>query len=102
MFRIGQKVVCVDDTRLAGCDGTGPDVNRWISAGQIYTIRKTTFRKSPLVWLQGVNRACVNFYDSGFHASRFRPVVEKKTDISVFTEILNRETVDDRAPARVR
>lgn len=84
MFRVGQKVVCVDDspTQTHFIKPTGPNV----VAGRIYTIRGSE--------LQG-RRRCVFLYEIklrnrirvdgqgteiGFRTSRFRPLVERKTD----------------------
>lgn len=84
-FHIGQKVVCVDARAKCDCGCA----TRLVT-GQVYTVRAVFVlfgnegihveETSPLKWT------------SGYASSRFRPVVEKKTDISVFTEILNRES----------
>jgi hypothetical protein len=92
MFRIGQKVVCVDASRTV----MGEPVP--LIVGTVYEISYIDTSPGPVAFrLMGVDG---NGRISGlFNAARFRPVVEKKTDISVFEEILKRETVDDRAPA---
>jgi predicted TPR repeat methyltransferase len=73
-FRIGQKVVCVDADGLVGT----------IIAGAVYEIADVEPRGVRLVdWKCG----------GGFLASRFRPIVERKTDISVFTEILRKNNI---------
>lgn len=92
MFHVGQKVVCVDDSPVA--------------------LWPAPFKKGEIVTVSGPSNSpnCIRLVEypegsgpaAGYYASRFRPLVEKKTDISVFTEILKRETVDDRAPAQVR
>jgi hypothetical protein len=103
MFWIGQKVVCVDDRGLAAAlhqDEVGPLV------GDIYTVRglicvngqhgvKLFEIVNPPHQYWGETRECA------FYARRFRPVVEKKTDISVFEEILQRAPVGSRLPANV-
>lgn len=100
-FRLGQKVVCVDDTgNMALHPGMiGP------TKGVVYTIR--AFQSY---------RHCVGFYleeirnpeglyqreDGGaqvveqfFDSWRFRPVHERKTDISVFTLLLSPKKHDE-------
>ncbi len=105
MFRIGQKVVCIqaENPLTAGmawnraCDI--PQI------GTVYTVRGLgqqyglpALRLHEIIW-RGWVEGGVYSHDGFYWAGRFRPVVEKKTDIGVFEEILKRETVDDRAPA---
>lgn len=86
-FHIGQKVVCVDARqRNEYCSGC-------LKEGGIYTIRKVRF--NPLgklgVLLFEVRSGAPPFDDGnerGFLADRFRPLDERKTDISVFTKLL--------------
>lgn len=84
-FRIGQKVVCIDAKHLPGMR---PDIP--IVAGEIYTIRWIgILRGVPMVRVEEHFRP--NSWpepDIPMLAERFRPVVEKKTDISIFTEML--------------
>jgi hypothetical protein len=80
MFHVGQKVVCVDDE---------PRVDRHptlIHKGHIYTIHAVI--ETPLAI--GVQLAEVAPYADkvGWHIGRFRPVTERKTDISIFTAML--------------
>lgn len=92
MFRVNQKVVCVDDERT---DATGvKDVHR----GEIYTIRWCGIHSTPwhpeeycvrLLGIERVDSWVPSNIDCPFRASRFRPIVERKTDISVFTAMLN-------------
>jgi hypothetical protein len=72
MFYVGQKVVCVDDhdTDL-------------VSKGGLYVVRVV---RLPYLELSGVRGLGWN---DGMMASRFRPVVERKTDISIFKAMLN-------------
>lgn len=92
MFRIGQKVVCVDASpgRIS--------LRQHLSLGVVYTIRglDTEDRRSLNLLLEGFADVYVTPWKEpvGWGSWRFRPVVEKKTDISVFTEILRRETID--------
>jgi len=85
MFRVGQKVVCVNDGTVF-CHGA-PSIRR----GTIYTIEKTepSWQTGTIhVWLVEVG-GC------GWAASRFRPVVERKTNIDVFTKMLTDERLPD-------
>lgn len=84
-FRVGQKVVCVDDR-------SGEFFVAWLNdslvRGRIYEvcrIRERVGDYATVLELTGVNegKSC-----NGWLASRFRPVVERKTDISVFTMML--------------
>lgn len=81
-FHVGQKVVCVDDSPIE--DGRSALVMR----GAIYTI-------SEIVMIcrhpgYGVRLVELTPYPGkgGWLPSRFRPVTERKTDISIFTELL--------------
>lgn len=104
MFRIGQKVVCVDDSPFPQNDEPVPLV-----LNRIYTVsfvrERPGFMSSAELGLaeQPGFGPDGPSSDKGFRSSRFRPVVEKKTDagMAILQEILRRETVDDRAPARV-
>lgn len=90
-FRVGQKVVCVDDSP----DRFGRELG--VVRGEIYTIRAVLERQG---W-QGVLLVEVDPGSAaGWYASRFRPVVERKTDISVFHEILRTTKAPVNADAR--
>jgi hypothetical protein len=87
-FRVGQKVVCVDDGQdplaphACWLDGDKPTV------GWIYTVMG--YDKPDL------GRPCIfinGFPDWSFLACRFRPLVERKTSIEVFTQMLNPQKV---------
>lgn len=93
-FRVGQKVVCVDDDVngrytpwpfRGGIDG--------LKAGRVYTIRDVgLYCDVPCLWLCGITRAMAKGWERhgepGYNVLRFRPVVERKTDISIFTAML--------------
>lgn len=73
MFQVGQKVVCLDDSLPA---------NPW-------------HRQHPLVLkkiyvVEHCFEKCIDIDGSrrGWQNWRFRPIVEKKTDISIFTAML--------------
>lgn len=75
MLRIGQKVVCIDDSPdplspwASWMNGDKPTV------GWIYTVMgyDKPFKGRPCIFING-------YPDWSFLASRFRPLVESKTD----------------------
>ncbi|NTA27435.1 hypothetical protein [Allorhizobium ampelinum] len=102
VFRVGQKVVLVDDSThsspssLARIEGEKRGVKYPIK-GKVYTVRKTVVISNTeelailLVEIDN-GEASVRFgfkNEAAFLASRFRPVVERKTDISIFKALLN-------------
>lgn len=95
-FRVGQKVVCVDATSPAVTPLPGLPV---ASEGGIYTVTKT--QMSPLTGRPSLQ--LLELPDSfvgaplWYQAKRFRPVVERKTDISIFEKMLT----GGKQPARV-
>ena len=96
MFYVGQKVVCVDAER--------PKMFRWskdhLTKNAVYTVRKV-----GMITGGGSSGICLHevmlWTDSPFNQRRFRPIVEKKTDISIFTEILNHKSFTDKVPEKV-
>ena len=80
MFYVGQKVVCVQ----AGPDFFGRPI--WVVKGDIYTIADV-FDSQGVSAVRLVEAPKV-FNELGWIASWFRPVQEKKTDISIFTDLL--------------
>lgn len=95
-FHVGQKVVCVDDTANNG--PLSANMHNLIRKGEVYTIRDIDHRAagihgSPSVRLEEV--ACpiqpatiLGPWEPGFHPRRFRPAIERKTDIGIFTALL--------------
>ena len=88
-FRVGQKVVCVDDCKDLFGQPSG------LRVGTVYTVRgidrdekSISFNGAPGVYLIGIFRERMSGRERSYRAIRFRPVVEKKTDISIFTEML--------------
>lgn len=85
-FHVGQKVVCVEDRPHF------LDKVKRLDRGAVYTIREE-FR-SAVTGRYGVflNEVVMPRLESGeelgWLATRFRPVQERKTDISVFTKLL--------------
>ena len=86
MFRVGQKVVCIRNGPSI-FNGEPADLIR----GRIYTISKFWICS---VWLHPCCLVEEAEPTSGyaFDAKRFRPIVERKTDISIFREILSKAT----------
>lgn len=80
-FHVGQKVVCVDASLPA---------NPWhrqhpLVLKQIYVIHKLEPYRDGLCFdIDGSGRTWEN--------RRFRPLIERKTDIGVFTALLNPKT----------
>ncbi len=99
MFSVGQKVVCVNDKEF---DDEAPNViiigdMNGLKEGNIYTIREifidpvwgdAEVKLEEIIRPDDSYTPSVGFYESGFHYSRFRPVVRRETDISIFKEIL--------------
>jgi hypothetical protein len=91
-FRVGMKVVCVDDSNIVDLRIVKP------VKGVIYIVRGITAWNS--IFLNEIVNPVLRFSDSygdweaepSFWSWRFRPVVESKTDISVFTKMLKSET----------
>lgn len=94
-FRVGQKVVCVSVGQNVPGRNT---VAKYLKQGAIYTIRELCDFPyepdrdlGPGVRLEEVYRSPIDgeWEDYPFSIYRFRPLTEKKTDISVFTAMLN-------------
>lgn len=82
-FYVSQKVECVDDGPSKFTGIVAGDLKR----GDVYTISAVGRHCShPVVWLvekdPGPGHYC-------FDARRFRPITERKTDISIFKAMLN-------------
>jgi len=95
MFTVGQKVVCVD-AFPQGRTGFNSCMNG-LTEGRVYTVRGVAVVDPPglelgaelCIWTEEIYRKHYPFWggETPYLASRFRPVVEKKTDISQFQEI---------------
>lgn len=87
MFKVGQRVVCVNSSiRGPQFYHTTP-----LTEGRVYIVSRDTFLNylgNEAIELVGMDNRPL-----GYRSIRFRPVVDRKTDISIFTEILRRETV---------
>ena len=91
MFRVGQKVVCVN------AEGMKYGPRKWarLTTGQIYTVRALVDgmdedgRLWPALLLQEIsNPIAPRGVEYNYASCRFRPIVERKTDISVFKAML--------------
>lgn len=101
MFYVGQKVICVDDSLR-----NDPGVKYYgdldgLTKGEIYTIRSVDidpFDKLPVIRVFEITRSngleYEEPYELGFYAYRFRPIIERETDISIFKKMLKPEKVD--------
>jgi hypothetical protein len=100
IFHVGQKVVLVED-----------DWNDEVIAdypfdlpvkGRVYTIRAMTigwpeFGSMPALLLEEIQHPHDERFAAGemaFDRRRFRPVIERKTDISIFTAMLTPNRVN--------
>lgn len=101
-FYVGQKVVCVRDDFSDAYKH--PALIALPRAGSVYTVRKcvrwlflsaTQFEiEEAAIYLEEIHNLehdwiGIGFYEHPFFAGRFRPVVERKTDISIFTALLD-------------
>lgn len=94
-FHVGQKVVCVSGPLIKVLDGRPlPTV------GDVYTIRAIKrgfhrdFGRSVLLNEIVSPTHPEDGQELGFFAIRFRPVIERKTDISIFTAMLKPSKVE--------
>ena len=83
-FHVGQKVVCVD-TESPIIRGH-PGQLRRLTKGAEYTI--AAMRRDPATDIPALQLDECPHDHWWFQAKRFRPVIERKTDISIFTEML--------------
>lgn len=92
MFYIGQKVVCVREKQ--GPDPAG--IPCPLVYGAIYTVtglpEKAPHENGPSLGMTILEVDPPHPY-RGFDRSFFRPAAEHKTDISIFTKMLNPELV---------
>jgi hypothetical protein len=97
--RVGQKVVCITPPMVWFyiC----PSVRIYPRLSDVYTVAafETLDTDVPgirLRELEGFTCECGGFKDAPWPITGFKPVDERKTDISVFTQIL------DKTPEKVR
>lgn len=85
MFRVGQKVVCVNNHGVP--EPHKPDLQ------SVYTIASVRYVDNGWgVTLVELPTFDTEEYFAEFCAERFRPAVDRPTDISVFTKILTPAT----------
>lgn len=86
MFHIGQKVVCVNDAPPPSRTDMEP-----LILNKIYEIKEIVPFPSYSIYF-GEIAICVKIqkYRNYWHQDRFKPLIEKKTDISTFNKILNK------------
>lgn len=100
-FRTGQEVVCIDDQSRLGRSHLETDGITRIGSGSVYKVSISTTRDGfAAVHLVGIRRP----HGQAYYADRFRPLMRKSTDIgmAILTEILDRETIKDDKPIKVR
>jgi hypothetical protein len=90
MFHIGQKVVCIRIFTTRPVKGEKTPVK-----GSVYTVRGIMEEgEFAAVFLEEIvnPEVCTHagVRERGFDITAFKPVQEKKTDISIFNEILNK------------
>lgn len=97
MFRVGQKVVAVGN----GMKRKPGDAAHNIPLGTVCTIREIDTRclaahgMATVRLVEYVNRVeqtCMGPWETGYRPDCFRPIVERKTDISVFKKMLTPKT----------
>jgi len=82
MFRVGQKVVCINN----GISLNDPSLDgRDLVIGAVYAIHRVL--PNGGIYLAEVRSAGDGW--NGYDPRRFRALIERKTDISVFTSMLN-------------
>lgn len=98
MFRVGQKVVCIHNTPPKHIRGP---YERYPVLGAVYTVSKVgLFHENdpdrlPCILVDEIDRP----ENAPLWAHRFRPLIERKTDISFAHEILRKVTKQDRVRA---
>lgn len=88
IFRVGQKVVCI------GGQPKPDEPPPFPVKGAVYTVENVIDYGDELgLELVELPQPGCEGWAPGFLASAFRPAVDKKTDISIFQQMLNREGV---------
>lgn len=99
-FHVGQRVVCIDPHKSTWHRKSflGIPYIKWsseLNEGSVYTVQEVFVGTEYFSNVRSVGlklKEVVNYDNSGFRASRFRPVVERKTDISIFTDMLKKQS----------
>lgn len=93
-FHPGQRVICINDDPLSYHGAPSNNDLRGLKKGRIYVVRWCGIFYHEIVGphagvlVEGIVRIHQG-RDYPFAIGRFRPVVETKTDISIFTKILD-------------
>lgn len=85
MFTVSQKVVCISGESDPDWHGDVPTV------GAVYTVSWTGVAEDwgvEIIDLAELPSPAENGFERGYQASCFRPVVERKTSIDIFTAML--------------
>ncbi len=103
MFRIGQRIICVDDRFVGENRVFDPTFTvrcpNLPLKGHVYTVRGFVvpydgYSGTPGILLEEIsNPPCPYFegtFEPSFFPSHFRPLTERTTDISVFAAMLNK------------
>lgn len=98
-FRVGQKVVCINDTPrpkgvvfvcAVGLLAVPTGNMGGLTKGRVYTVKSIHHHPvTTCLFLCEIPPRSAN--DFGFRPDRFRPIVERKTDISIFTSMLHKK-----------
>ncbi len=99
MFYVGQNIICIDNSASAKYHHPGYLVMNHnfhgLKQGGIYTVRDVVeYLETPCLYLKEIIREFVPKVETGFSFLRFRPIVDRKTDISIFEKMLKPEKVD--------
>jgi len=89
-FVVGQKVVCVDDI------GAKCGEQQILFKGHIYTVSQIDAYIAAIL----VSVAETPYIVGGWFSTRFKPLEENKTDISVFEKLLIPTTIDKKPVRR--
>jgi hypothetical protein len=89
--KVGDKVVCVDPTN-------DPFIKN-VTKGRVYTIRGFIewYGEVGFYLEELTNEMCLVGVEWAYRSDRFRPVHPRKTDISIFTDMLKTEPVREDA-----
>lgn len=95
MFHVGQKIRCVCDAWETPPPAPMPP--HLPKLGAIYHVRgNDPYQPQSVqyIWLEEIINPTSFAHEPSFIAVYFRPVVERKTDISIFTRMLTDERAD--------
>lgn len=85
MFTVGQNVVCIDSVPHPEAGGPQPIVGRVYTVSWVNYCEEYSTEIIDLIELPSPESR--EFY-RGWNGQMFRPVIERKTDISLFTAML--------------